>query len=52
MERSNQQKQKIKDHLSRSVGKFSEVPASSYSSMMNSEQRKQRIMEHIRLTSG
>lgn len=49
---SDDQKRKIKQHLEQSLGKFGNIQISSFSSMTSSDERKQRIMDHIRLTKG
>ncbi|MGB3534973.1 MAG: hypothetical protein WBA13_15850 [Microcoleaceae cyanobacterium] len=51
MASSEQEKQKRKEHLARSLGKFNETPTSSMG-LMNSDERKKRIMDHIKLTRG
>lgn len=49
---SEDKKQKIKEHLERSLGKFGDIPTSSSNSMTSSNERKQRIMDHIRSSKG
>ena len=49
---SDQQKQKIKEHLARSLGKFTQASSTSYNPLSSSDERKRRVMEHIRLTKG
>lgn len=46
-----QRKQKIKDHLSRSLGKFTK-DSDMTMGLTNSSARKERIMNHLRLTKG
>ncbi|MEL7037538.1 MAG: hypothetical protein AAFO04_18225 [Cyanobacteria bacterium J06592_8] len=52
MASSDQQKQKVQDHLARSLAKFSQASSTSYNPLSSSSERKSRIMEHIRLTRG
>ena len=52
MASSDQQKQKIKEHLSRSLSKFTQTSTTSAIGLSSSAERKQRIMDHIKLSSG
>ena len=52
MASSEQQQQKVKEHLARSLGKFTLDSSTSYDPLSSSDERKRRIMEHIRLTKG
>ena len=49
---SDDKKRKVKQHLEQSLGQFGNSSISSFSSMPSSNERKQRIMDHIRLTKG
>lgn len=49
---SNDKKRKVKEHLEQSLGKFGEIQMSSFNAMTSSNERKQRIMDHIRLSKG
>lgn len=51
MASSEKQKQKIKEHLARSMGKFS-LSSSTSMGLTNSEERKRQIINHIQLTKG
>ncbi|WP_413160698.1 hypothetical protein ACL6C3_19515 [Capilliphycus salinus ALCB114379] len=52
MASSDQQKQKVKEHLARSLGTFSQASSTSYNPLSSSDERKRRVMEHIRLSKG
>jgi hypothetical protein len=52
MANSEQEKQQKKEHIARSLGKFNVTSTSASLGFMNSDERKQRIMDHIRLTRG
>ncbi|MGB3404837.1 MAG: hypothetical protein WBA77_19285 [Microcoleaceae cyanobacterium] len=52
MANSEQEKQQKKEHLARSLGKFDVPGASASLGFMGSDERKKRIMDHIRLTRG
>ncbi len=49
MASSEQGQLKKKEHLARSLGKFNQTSISSMG-LMSSDERKKRIMDHIRLT--
>ncbi len=51
MANSEQEKQKKKEHIARSLDQFNETSTFSMG-LMGSDERKKRIMDHIRLTRG